>query len=103
MDTAGAKQLRARDILTDAADTIAERSRTHGHYDLTMLRTAKLWTDYLEREIDPMDVAICMALVKIARSMEARGTHSDNFLDAVAYMAIAGELAVKDWHDLDAY
>jgi len=53
----GAKQLRAKDLLTNAADTIAERSKTHGHYDLTMLRTSKLWSDYLEREIEPIDVA----------------------------------------------
>ncbi len=103
MDTAGQKQYTAREILNEAADTIAERGLTHGHYDLTMLRTAKLWSDFLEREIDPIDVAICMALVKLARVMEARGHHNDNFLDAVAYFAIAGELAVKDWHDLDAF
>lgn len=102
MATQGANSLRAKDLLTNAADTIAERSRTHGHYDLTMLRTSKLWSDYLERDIDPMDVAICMALVKLARIMETR-SHDDNFLDAIAYMAIAGELAVKDWHDLDAF
>lgn len=102
MDTTGAKRWRSKDILTNAADIIDERARTHGHYDLTMLRTAKLWTDFLEREIDPMDVAICMALVKLARIMETRNVH-DNFLDAVAYFAIAGELAVKDWHDLDAF
>jgi len=102
MGTTGAKPLRARDILTDAADTIAERSKTHGHYDLTILRTSKLWSDFLEREIDPVDVAICMALLKIARIMEARGSHDDNFLDACAYLAISGELAVKDWNDLDA-
>jgi hypothetical protein len=93
---------RAKDLLTNAADIIGERAKTHGHYDLTMLRTAKLWSDFLEREIDPMDVAICMALVKLARIMETRNVH-DNFLDAVAYFAIAGELAVKDWHDLDAF
>ena len=102
MDSTEAKRWRAKDILTNAADIIDERARTHGHYDLTMLRTAKLWTDFLEREIDPMDVAICMALVKLARVMETRNEH-DNFLDAVAYFAIAGELAVKDWHDLDAF
>ena len=102
MDTTGAKRLRSKDILTNAADIIDERARTHGHYDLTMLRTAKLWSDFLEREVDPMDVAICMALVKLARIMETRNLN-DNFLDAVAYFAIAGELAVKDWHDLDAF
>jgi hypothetical protein len=102
MDTTGAKRLRSKDILTNAADTIDERSRTHGHYDLTLLRTSKLWADYLEREIDPMDVAICMALLKIARIMETR-SHDDNWIDLVSYCAIAGELAVKDWHDLDAF
>jgi hypothetical protein len=66
-----------------------------------MLRTSKLWSDYLEREIDPTDVAICMALVKLARIMETR-TVSDSWLDFVAYASIAGELAVKDWNDLDA-
>ena len=103
MGTTEAKSWRAKDILTDAGDTISDRGQTHGHYDLTMLRTAKLWTDFLEREIDPMDVAICMALVKLARIMESRGGHHDNFLDACAYMAISGELAVKDWNDLDAF
>jgi len=102
MATTGAKRLRSKDILTNASDTIDERSATHGHYDLTLLRASKLWGDYLEREIDPMDVAICMALLKLARVMESP-RHDDNFVDLVAYAAIAGELAVKDWHDLDAF
>jgi hypothetical protein len=100
--TSGAKPLRAKDILTNAADTITERGATHGHYDITMLRTAQLWSTFLERELDPTDVAVCMALVKLARIMETRNVH-DSWLDAVAYFAIAGELAVKDWNDLDAY
>lgn len=103
MGTQEGKPLRAKDFLNNAADTIDDRSRTHGHYDITILRTSKLWSDYLEREIDPMDVSICMALLKISRVMEARGSHDDNFLDACAYLAIAGEHAVKDWNDLDAY
>ena len=100
--TSGAKPLRAKDLLTNAADTITERGATHGHYDLTMLRTAQLWSTFLKRELDPADVAICMALVKLARIMETRNVH-DSWLDAVAYFAIAGELAVKDWNDLDAF
>lgn len=101
MDTHGANTWRAKDILTNAKDTIVDRGLTHGHYDLTMLRTSKLWSDFLEREIDPADVAICMALVKLARIMETRSVH-DSWVDFVAYAAIAGELAVKDWDDLDA-
>ena len=102
MDTNAAKSWRAKDLLTDAADTITERGATHGHYDLTMLRTAKLWTDFLEREIDPSDVAICMALVKLARIMETKSVR-DSWLDFCAYAAISAELAVKDWNDLDAF
>ena len=102
MDTNERKRFTSKGLLTDAADIIDERSRTHGHYDLTILRASKLWADYLEREIDPMDVALCMALLKLARVMEARGTHDDNFLDMCSYVAIAGSLAVKDWDDLDA-
>ena len=100
--TFGEKPLRAKDILTNAADTISERGKTHGHYDLTMLRTAKLWGEYMERTVDPMDVAICMALVKLARIMETR-TLSDSWIDACAYFAIAGELAVHDWNALDDF
>ena len=102
MDTTGAKPLRAKDILTNAGDTITERGTTHGSYDLTMLRTAKLWSDFLERELEPSDVAICMALVKLARIMETKSVH-DSWVDFCAYAAIAGELAVRDWDDLDAY
>jgi len=102
MGTGEGNQLRAKDILTNAATTITNRGATHGHYDTTMLRTAKLWEDYFERPVEPMDVAICMALVKLARIMETK-TNVDSWLDAVAYFAIAGELAVKDWNDLDAF
>ena len=102
MDTAGGNWSSARELLNEAADTIADRGATYGHYDLTMLRTSKLWSSYLEREIEPMDVAICMALLKVARIMEA-GKHSpDSFTDACAYIAQAGHIAVKDWDDLDA-
>jgi len=102
MVTDGAKQLRAKDILTNANDTIINRGSTHGHYDHTMLRTAKLWEAYFERPIEPMDIAICMALVKLARIMETK-SNNDSWVDAVAYFAIAGELAVKDWNDLNAF
>ena len=96
------KQSRAKDLLINAADTISQRGQSYGHYDHTMQRTAELWSAFLKRELDGMDVAICMALVKLARIMETR-THDDSWVDAIAYFAIAGELAVKDWNDLDDF
>jgi hypothetical protein len=101
-DMRGAERWQAKGILTNASDTITERGTTHGHYDQTMLRTAKLWSTFLETQLEPNDVAICMALVKLARIMETKNVY-DSWVDFVAYAAIAGELAVKDWNDLDAF
>jgi hypothetical protein len=51
-----------------------------------------LWTAYLDREvvITAEDVAWMMVLLKMARS-GADGYHEDNYIDAAAYAAIAGE------------
>ena len=51
---------------------------------------AKLWDAYLDVKIDAHDVAIMMALLKIARTKLGKRT-SDTYIDASAYMAIAGE------------
>jgi hypothetical protein len=57
-------------------------------------RIAVLWSSYLETEITPMQVAICMALVKIARLQEnLEYSKDDTFVDLVAYASIAAELA----------
>jgi hypothetical protein len=39
-------------------------------------------------------VAMCMALVKIARSMET--AKPDNYIDGAAYFAIAGQLHTEE-------
>ena len=57
-------------------------------------RISLLWSAYLGVEITPMQVAICMALLKIARIQEkAEYAKDDNFIDLAAYASIAGELA----------
>ena len=45
-------------------------------------------------EVTPQQVAICMALVKIARLMETETL--DSFIDLAAYASIAGEIATFD-------
>ena len=47
-----------------------------------------------ERPIHPHQVAGCMALVKLARSMETGKV--DNFIDGAAYFAIIGELQTEE-------
>ena len=82
------------DILDEAKRlTMSERQDTYGTPFTNHQRIASLWSVYLEKEVKPHDVALMMALVKIARLM-ATPNHSDSVIDAVAYMGIYGELAI---------
>ena len=57
-------------------------------------RIAVLWSSYLGTEVSPMQVAICMALVKIARLQQNfEYSKDDTFVDLAAYASIAAELA----------
>lgn len=57
-------------------------------------RISVLWSAYLETEVSPMQVAICMALVKIARLQQNfEYSKDDTFIDGSAYFSIAAELA----------
>ena len=55
---------------------------------------AALWSIFLRKDITAHDVAMCMALVKVARLMHAHKT--DSYIDLAAYAAIAGELNERD-------
>lgn len=57
-------------------------------------RIAVLWSAYLGTEVSPMQVAICMALVKIARLQQNfEYSKDDTFVDLAAYASIAAELS----------
>jgi hypothetical protein len=83
------------DILQEAARlTAKDRQKIYGDPRTNHCRIADLWTIYLGNEVTPQQVAICMALVKIARLMETET--ADSFVDLAAYAAIAGEIATFD-------
>ena len=86
--------MNARDYLNEARATIQDRGMDYGHPSETMARTAALWSCYLEMPVTDYQVAMCMALVKVARSMQ--GAKTDTYVDAVAYMAIAGQLHTEE-------
>jgi len=92
----------ARGFLTDALETIEDRGFIYGDPAINHLRIAQLWSVYFERSVEPHDVAMAMALVKVARLIESKH-HQDSVLDACAYLSLFGELAGKDWSDLDTY
>jgi hypothetical protein len=86
--------MNASDYLNEARAVIQDRGMDYGHPSDNMSRTASLWAAYLEVPIDPHQVAMCMALVKVARSMET--SKVDNFIDGAAYFAISGQLATEE-------
>lgn len=95
MESDSVKGIRSGDILELAHDTIFRRGALYGHYADNLSRIAGLWSIYLDKDITSDQVARLFALAKISRSMESPD-HFDNDLDAVCYLAIAGELSQPD-------
>lgn len=83
------------DILKEAEKLMyGERQEDYGTPYENHRRIAVLWSSYLGVEVSPMQVAICMALVKIARLQQNfEYSKDDTFIDLAAYASIAGELA----------
>ena len=86
--------MNAGDFLTEAKATIQDRGMDYGHPSDNMSRTARLWSAFLEVPLTDYQVASCLALVKLARSMESPKV--DTYIDAAAYMAIAGQLHTEE-------
>ena len=86
--------MNAGDFLTEAKAIIQDRGLDYGHPTDNMQRTARLWSAYLEMPIMDYQVANCMALVKLARSMESGKV--DTYIDLAAYAAIAGTLHTQE-------
>lgn len=56
---------------------------------------AKLWSVWLEKDIDAFDVAIMMSMFKQARIKSAPLKY-DSYIDACGYIVCAGEIATKE-------
>lgn len=85
-------------ILKRAAEvTGGERQDSYGPVKNNLSNIADLWQVYLTQRngalvmVGPEDVAWMMTMLKAARSLA--GYHEDNYVDAAAYAAIAGECA----------
>ena len=98
MDTTERNGFTAKTLMDEAAATLDERGLDYGHPAVNIRRIADLWASYFGREIDPLDVCLCMALVKISRIVET--PNRDSFVDLVSYAALAGESVIGDWSNL---
>lgn len=92
------QQPTTRKTILDAAEKCVCRDRqdTHGRPEDSFGVIADLWTAYLGtgQEIDPVDVANMMILLKIGRAKE-NPKHQDNWVDMAGYAACAGEIAAE--------
>jgi hypothetical protein len=81
-----------KEILAEADRlTHGDREKNYGSALTNHQRIAGLWSVFLQNEISPAQVAICMGLVKVARLIESPD-HLDSFVDLAAYASIAGEI-----------
>ena len=91
-------------LFDNVVKTIHARGVSYGHPITQHKRIAELWSAYLGYPIQPNEVAICMALVKISRQAEDVA-YLDNYEDAIAYLAIAKSITdamqddSDDWND----
>ena len=82
------------EILQQAIDlTMGNRNEQNGDPFENHQRIAKIWSVILDKKIEPYQVALCMAGLKLARL--AFNTLDDSFIDGAAYLAIAGEIVNK--------
>ena len=91
-------------LFDNVIKTLHARGINYGHPITNHKRIAELWSAYLGYPIQPNEVAICMALVKISRQAEDPAI-LDNYEDCLAYVAIAKSITdamqdeSDDWKD----
>ena len=81
-------------ILFEAHEIInGERLNAYGEPEDNFKTIAGLWTAYFDYEVEvtPLDVAMMMTLLKIARIRTGTAT-ADSFVDAAGYIGIAADM-----------
>jgi hypothetical protein len=94
--------VKAREILDEAKQLLNDRGNEYGDSTFNHIRIARLWSVYLDKKIEPHEVALCLILTKISRT-QTTPDHADSYKDIAAYSAIAGQITSTDWNDLDSY
>lgn len=82
---------KTNELLEEVKGTLHERGRIYGSSRTNHERISELWTGYLGDYISPMQVSMCMLLVKVSRLTETPN-HQDSIKDLVGYAAIYNEL-----------
>lgn len=78
------------DMLAEAAKVVKDRGASYGHAKQNHERIAALWSTLLGFPVSPVQVAMCMVGVKLARLMETPD-HVDSAVDIAGYAACIRE------------
>jgi hypothetical protein len=84
-----------REILDTAASLIGgERQQDYGTPAENFSRIGNLWAEVLGVPVTAVQVALCMAQVKVARLINSPD-HLDSWVDGAGYLALGGEIATE--------
>lgn len=75
------------EFFSRCTEHIVERANQYDAPELNLKRIASMWTNFLKREVNAYEVAVMMAMLKLARL--SQGYHQDTLEDAAAYIALA--------------
>lgn len=88
----GQQRVAAR-MLHEAAQIVSvDRQADHGEAERSFDTISQFWSTYLGHRVEPVQVAMMMALLKIARQQQNPG-HHDNYLDLAGYAGLGAELS----------
>ena len=83
------------DTLKAAADCVCgSREEEYGSPEDNFSVIAGLWTAYTGTDVTPKDVAMMMALLKIARAKA--GSNPDTYVDLAGYAACGAEISARE-------
>lgn len=83
------------DTLKAAAECVCgSREEDYGSPEDNFAVIAALWTAYTGANVTPKDVAMMMALLKIARAKA--GSKPDTFIDLAGYAACGAEISARE-------
>ena len=72
-----------------------DRESQYGAPEDNFKMISNLWSDYLQADINSEDVAMMMALLKIARASTGK-FKADNYIDLAGYAACGMEIAERN-------
>ena len=83
------------DTLKAAAECVCgSREEDYGSPEDNFAVIAALWTAYIGTDVTPKDVAMMMALLKIARAKA--GSKPDTYVDLAGYAACGAEISARE-------